>query len=229
MGMAYAFSKALGEGEAGGNEDGGFQNPRDRRGSKSRYQFDQRQNMVINFVYELPLAKNYGGLRGALLKGWQVNGIVSLRSGFPFTLTGGDLNTGGGSIRPDRIADGRLDADHRSRSRWYDTSAFRRVSCNIPGRPDLCHFGNSGRNILESPGQRSLDAAFFKNFTLKEGKTLQFRSEFFNALNTPYFGQPNGVSFQTIDSIVPDGPRDGEIRSLRTPMRIIQFGLKLRF
>ena len=229
MGMAYTFSKALGEGEAGGNEDSGFQDPLDRRGSKARYQFDQRHNMVVNFVYELPFAKNYRGLGGVLLKGWQMNGILSLRSGFPFTLTGGDLNTGGGTIRPDRIADGRLDSDRRSRKQWYDTSAFRRVSCNIPGRPDLCHYGSAGRNILESPGQRNLDAALFKNFSFGERMTLQFRSEFFNALNTPYFGQPNGVSFQTVDSIVPDGPRDGEIRSLRTPMRIIQFGLKLRF
>jgi hypothetical protein len=44
-----------------------------------------------------------------------------------------------------------------------------------------------------------------------------------------YFGQPNGISFQTVDSVTPDGPCDGEIRSLRSPMRIIQFGLKIRF
>ena len=45
--------------------------------------------------------------------------------------------------------------------------------------------------------------------------------------NTPYFGAPNGISFQNINSLVPDGPRNGEIRSLRTPMRIVQFSLKL--
>ncbi len=50
-----------------------------------------------------------------------------------------------------------------------------------------------------------------------------------NAFNTPYFGDPIGVSFLTTDSIVPDGARVGEIQSLRNPMRIIQLGLKLYF
>ena len=63
----------------------------------------------------------------------------------------------------------------------------------------------------------------------RENTRLQFRSEFFNFTNTPYFGAPNGISFQNINSLVPDGPRNGEIRSLRTPMRIIQFSLKLSF
>ena len=116
--------------------------------------------------------------------------------------------------------------DQRSRKRWFDSSAFRRVTCNIPGRPDLCHYGSAGKAIPDSPGLRNLDFSLFKNFAIRERFRMQFRSEFFNALNTPYFGQPNGVTFQTIDSITPD-PRDGEIRNLRTPMRIIQFGLKL--
>ena len=59
--------------------------------------------------------------------------------------------------------------------------------------------------------------------------SLQFRSEFFNAFNTPYFGQPNNIGFASANSIVPDAAQMGEIRSTRTPMRIIQFGLKLFF
>lgn len=58
---------------------------------------------------------------------------------------------------------------------------------------------------------------------------LQFRSEFSNLFNTPNFGQPGGISFTTTSSITPDGPRDGEIRSLRNPMRVIQFAAKIYF
>ncbi len=231
-GLAYTFSKVHGDGEAGGNESVDWQNPRDRRGSRGRLRFDQRHNAVIHFVYELPFAKGFTGIPGALLKGWQTNGILSFRSGFPFTPTvgSGELNTGGGSsLRPDRLADGHLSPDQRSRKRWFDTSAFRRVSCNIPGRLELCHYGNSGYNILDSPGQRNLDFSVFKNFRMTERYSLQFRTEFFNATNTPYFGEPNNLSFVSQDSIVPDGSRVGEIRRLRTDMRIIQFGLKLYF
>jgi hypothetical protein len=140
-----------------------------------------------------------------------------------------DLNTGndGSPVRPDRLRDGRL--DNPTRQLWYDPSAFQRVTCNNPARPDLCHYGNAGRNILVSPGQRTLDGSAFKNFQIHERVRLQFRAELFNALNTPYFGQPNNLGFVSATSVVPDGPRVGEIRTLRTPMRIIQFGLKLNF
>src|SRR5262249_35896571 len=133
-GLAYTLSKVHGDGEAGGNESVDWQNPRDRLGSRGRLRFDQRHNMVVHFVYELPFAKGFAGVPGALLKGWQTNGILSLRSGFPFTpvVGSGELNTGGGSsLRPDRLADGSLPGDQRSRVRWFDPSAFRRVSCNI--------------------------------------------------------------------------------------------------
>jgi hypothetical protein len=225
FGIAYTFSKSHGDGENGGNEGVAFQDPNDRLGSRGRFRFDQTHNFVAHYVWELP----GGNLPGALkhvLGGWQSNGVLSLRSGFPFSVTGGNLNTGS-TPRPDRIADGRL--DNASRKLWFDPLAFRRVTCNIPGRLDLCHYGSAGVNILDSPGQRNLDFSLFKNFSLTERTKLQFRSEFFNATNTPYFGTPNNIGFTSNDAIVPDSARQGEIRSIRTPMRIVQFGLKLFF
>jgi len=142
---------------------------------------------------------------------------------------GNDLNTGGDGtpIRPDRLQDGRLDG--ATRALWYDPSAFQRVSCNIEARPDLCHYGNSGRNIMTSPGQRNLDFSLFKNFSVTERFKGQFRTETFNLLNTPYFGQPNNLGFVSLSSITPDATRVGEIRTLRAAMRVLQFGLKFSF
>lgn len=230
FGLNYTFSKTLGVGEGSGNSPSYIQEPlTNRDASKGRAQFDQTHAATAHFVYELPFGKGLHGVPAAFLKGWETNGILTLRSGLPYNVTGGDLNTGLSSyIRPDRIADGRL-FEAASRQLWYDPSAFRRVTCNIPGRPDLCHYGDSGYNPLVSPGQRNLDFSAFKNFEIREGTRLQFRSEFFNATNTPFFGSPNGLSYTTTTSIVPDGPRVGEIRGLRTPMRIIQFALKLSF
>ena len=236
-GLAYAFSKVLGDGQDGGNEEAEYQDPRNRAGSRGPYRFDQKHNLVVHFIYELPFARNMRGAPGAFFKGWQMNGILSIRSGFPYTVgvgssatttTGGDLNTGGGNARPDRVADGRL-FGAANRQLWFDPTAFQRVSCNIPGRPDLCHYGSAGRGIIETPGQRSLDFSVFKNFKIRENWTMQFRTELFNALNTPYFGDPTGLSYVGINSVVPDGPQIGQITSLRQPMRRIQFGLKLAF
>lgn len=236
FGFAYTYSKAQGEGygrnEGAGFLPNGYQDPRDRRGSRTRYGFDVRHNAVINFVYDIPFLNRFKGVLGGVLAGWQTNGIITMRSGYPFNpgCGGCNLNTGG-EVRPDRLADGRL-FGRATREKWFDASAFRRVDCNIPGRLDLCHYGNAGPGVLETPGARNFDLSIYKNWRLsfigEEGK-LQFRAEFFNAFNTPHFGAPIGIGFTSPSSITPDAPRMGEIRSLIVPMRVIQFGMKLYF
>jgi len=226
LGVAYTYSKAHGDGENGGQEGVAYQDPLDRRGNRGVFRFNQTHNFVTHFVWELP-GKNLAGFTKHIIGGWQTNGILSIRSGFPFNITqGGDLNTNG-SVRPDRIADGEL--DNPTRALWFDPQAFRRVTCNIPGRQDLCRFGTAGYNILEGPGQRNFDFSIFKNFPFRERYSLQFRTEFVNAFNTPFFGDPNPIGFATTNSLVPDGTRMGEVRSLRTQMRVIQFALKFSF
>lgn len=234
LGLAYTYGKALGEGygrnEGGAGVSNGYQNPRDRRQARSRYGFDVTHNAVVNFVYEMPFLRNIRGVTGAFIGGWQMNGVVTLRTGFPFTVTGGsDLNTGGFTL-PDRVEDGRL-GDAASRQMWYDITAFRRTSCNINGRPDLCHYGNAAMDAMVSPGGQNVDFSVYKNWRLPLGEQgrLQFRAEFFNLFNHPNFGQPGGISYTSLNSVIPDGPRNGEIRSLRNPMRIIQFGAKIYF
>ncbi len=178
----------------------------------------------------MPFLNRFKGATGVLLAGWQANGIVTFRTGFPFNLNGGNLNNSGES-RPDRIADGRLGSE-ASRQKWFDPTAFSRTECNIPRRPELCHYGNAGDGILNTPGAQNFDLSLYKNWTLTglgEAGRLQFRAELFNTLNNPQFGQPNGIGWATQDSVIPDALRMGEIRSLRQSMRIIQFGLKVYF
>ena len=74
-----------------------------------------------------------------------------------------------------------------------------------------------------------MDFGLFKNFAITESMKVQFRWELFNAANTPYFGAPGGIGFSSANVLVPDGSRNGEIRSTRTPMRIQQFALKFFF
>jgi hypothetical protein len=228
FGLAYTYSKSHGDGENGGQEGAAFQDPLDRRGSRGLFRFDQKHNFVGHYVWELP-GRNMTGPLKWILGGWQSNGIVSLRSGFPFQITqgAGDLNLPSGPVRPDRLRDGHL--EDPTRKLWFDPTAFQRVTCDIRDRPDLCHFGNAGVNILRAPGQTNLDFSMYKNFDITERVRVQFRSEFFNAFNTPYFSGPTNIGFTSVNSITPDSARAGEIRGLRTPMRIIQFGLKLFF
>jgi len=234
LGLAYTYSKSLGEGygrnDPAGDVQSVYQDPRDRRTDRTRYGFDITHNAVANFVYDLPVFRNSAGFKKAAFGGWQASGIVILRTGLPFAVSGGNLNTGSGT-RPDRVADGRL-GDKATRTLWFDPAAFRRTDCNIPNRLDLCHYGNAGNGILVSPGTNSLDLSIAKNWIvlrLGEQGRLQFRGEAFNALNTPQFGTPNGLGWVGIDSVIPDAPRVGEIRNLRSNMRIFQVALKLYF
>ena len=106
------------------------------------------------------------------------------------------------------------------------------MTCNNASRPDLCHFGSTGAYILNRPGQKQFDLSLYKNWSIKklgEQGRIQFRAESFNALNTPQFGAPNNIGWNAPTSVTPDVPRQGEIRGLAQPMRIIQFGMKVYF
>lgn len=228
LGLAYTYSKAHGDGENGGQEGAGFQDPMDRIGSRGRFRFDQTHRAVTHFVWEMP-GRNLPGLWKHVIGNWQSNGILTIASGFPFTVNqgAGDVGMAAGPVRPDAISGWEL--ENPTRARWYNPQAFQRVTCQLATRPDLCRLGNAGYNILRGPGQTQADFGMFKNIQISEATRVQFRWEAFNVFNTPWFGDPAGISFSNANQIVPDGPRDGEIRSLRTPMRRMQFGLKLFF
>jgi len=184
--------------------------------------FNQKFRWVFSFDYEFPFggaqqAHSGNGAVNAILGGWHLGGIYTLASGFPFSpLLGFDpSNTGSqGLVRPDQIRNGNLPRDQRSPDKWFDIDAF------TP--PSSFTFGNAGRNSLIGPGQNVLDASLRKEFAITESQRLEFRAEFFNALNHPNFAQP--------DNFIDDGPGvAGTISSVAIPTRQIQFGLKYRF
>ena len=245
MTFAYTYSKAemtgYGRNEGDGINSNTYQDANNRAAEKSRLGFDATHVVTMSFLYNVPMIKSLSkGVAGAVLAGWQTNGILSFRSGFPFTVSQGNIiNTGNNPVRPDRLANGSL--ANQTINQWFDPDAFHIVSCQNSAIPQTCHYGNSGRAILEGPGFRNADVSLFKNFKLIERLTLQFRAEFFNLTNTPQFGIPNGglntgggfrptvgtsgnLIFPSQANIV-QGP--GAITSTISPMRQIQFGLKL--
>ncbi|MCX6606111.1 MAG: TonB-dependent receptor [Acidobacteria bacterium] len=243
--IAHTFSKSIMEGY-GRNEGDGYnpnasQNPRNRRADRGRVGFDVTHNVVSNFVYELPFFKSTtNALVKNVLGGWQTNGVVTMRTGFPMTVTQGAItNTANVTIRPDRIGLGSL--SNPTVNQWFNPNDFRLVSCQNTALPELCRYGNSGMGILEGPGAKIVDFSLFKNFQIFERVKLQFRSEMYNLFNTPQFARPNG-GLNTGGSFLPARASDGSISfpsqanqvrgvgaitSLVSPMRQIQFGLKL--
>ena len=78
-------------------------------------------------------------------------------------------------------------------------------------------YGGAGRGLISGPALSNTDFAALKDFVLHESWKVQFRSEFFNALNQVNFSNPN----QTVSSA-----SFGRITSAASG-RVIQFALKL--
>jgi len=181
-------------------------------------------------VYELPYRRDGKGILGFIAGGWQVGGIATIATGLPYSIAqGDDLNTGksqdGGQIRPDVVGNPNL--ANQTIQQWYNPLAFQRVTCNIPSRPDLCHWGSAGDNILNAPSARNLDFSMSKFFRVTEALRVQFRAEAFNSLNHPWFGTPVGIGFVNPTSITPNSPNQGQILSETGLMRTLQLGLKV--
>ena len=178
---------------------------------------DRRHNFVGSFTYELPFGRgrNFGAswnpVTDAVLGGWQVGGILSLRTGFPFDLSyPGDPQNSGTRNRGNRVASGKLESPNIDR--WFDELAF------VQSAPGI--FGTAGRNVLSGPGSKNFDLVVAKAFRMPwEGNSVQFRFESFNFTNTPTFGQPaSGLR----------GPATATITQADEPRRI-QFALKYTF
>jgi hypothetical protein len=162
-----------------------------------------------------------------IVGGWQINTITSFQSGVnrnvtsPNTSTvaritqradatgvdtGSDFTKNGQTIHPGQ------DFGSTNRSLyWFNPTAF--------ASPAPLTFGTSGRDVIAAPGFWNWDVSLFKNFRFTERRVLQFRAEFFDALNQVRFDPPQmdtGSAFF------------GQIQSAESP-RILQIGLRFQF
>ena len=150
-----------------------------------------------------------------------MNGIVALLSGFPFTPQIGANRSGDGNLRnPDRPS---LNPSFSGpailgkQTQWFDPNAF--------VMPAIGTFGNLGRGVFHGPGLSNVDLSLLKNISVSEKATVQFRTEFFNALNHTNLGTPNPIVFAGAAI----NPSAGLITTTATTARQIQFALKVIF
>ncbi len=209
--------------------------------------FDSRHRFVWTFTYDIP---SFAPSHPRLGKGWQLNGVLTLRSGNPFHLNynfTGDFNgTGEFFGRPDLVGDpfaGTGGAD-----RFLNLAAFK-VPCtlDVDGNclPGSFHFGSLGRNSLPGPNYRNFDLSLFKTTAITEQVKLQFRVESFNLFNHPNLSSPLLPSFiadAAFNGLDADGRGIGFLPITVTPdvgignpflggggPRNIQFALRLLF
>ncbi len=219
----YTYSKAIDIGCSGwyGVEGCSIQNPYKFNNDRSVSGFDLTHVFTTNFNYTLPFGTGQKFQTGSkvldyVIGPWQVNGIMLLRSGTPYSLQiSGDLaNTGnaGTYLRLNLLGNPKL--SNPTTGRWFDTSAVQ--------APAPFTFGNSGRNILRTDGFENFDFSVFRQFKMPgEGRRLEFKMESFNLANHAVYGTP-GANLSTLSTF-------GRVTGTANQARQLQFGLKLIF
>jgi len=188
LNFAYTYSHSIDDSSDYG--DSGFVNAYDLNTFRASSNFDQRHNINIGYVYDLPFFKNKG-LANRVLGGWEWSGITLIASGTPFSVYNGGVgsipgdNAGvantfatGGSF-PDIVGDPRANVSNFSLEGFgpllYNPSAF--------VAPTGLTFGDAGRNILNNPWRTNFDMALLKHIAVTESKYFEFRAEAFNVFN----------------------------------------------
>jgi hypothetical protein len=225
--VAYTWAKLLDDtsGIAGGDQNPGYTNHNRRSLDKSLSALDIAHRLVVNFQYELPLGADHGllsrpALVSVLAGGWSLNGITTLQSGVPLSVSSRTDTTSsfGGAQRP--ISTGktsRTPGGVRDRlDNYFDRSAF----INAPPYT----FGNVGRHLPDNrgPALQWWDLAIVKMTAIDESRRLEFRADFFNFFNHVNFVPTLGAA--TVFGL----PQFGTITEAEAP-RIVQLGLKLHF
>ena len=153
--------------------------------------FDIRHRFSGSFSYELPFFKNSGGLARKLLGGFQFTGIVTARTGAPFTVfdctnglttcirlvpTGAFETRGLDNIPAAGVNRfNYVNLGNQRPSDFTDVSGFTEVG---PYPANMTR-----RNLFRAPGFYNIDAGLYKNVGLTENTSLQLRLEAFNVLN----------------------------------------------
>jgi Carboxypeptidase regulatory-like domain len=180
--------------------------------------FDIPKRFVSSVIYELPAGRGRKlqphGVLGALVSDWNVNGILTLSDGRPFSIASADrANTGSGRTSRANCIGNPLPAGFdQTIDRWFDTTAF--------AEPTAFTYGDCGVNSLRGPGFAALNASAFRSFPIGD-RRVELRYEVFNVLNRVNYANP-GASVSTPGSF-------GRISSTYGDPREMQLAIKFYF
>jgi hypothetical protein len=173
--FAYVWSHSLDDGTNYRNALP--QNSNDINADYGNSDYDITNTFTSHLSYEIPSVKN---LPHWAAGGWQVNGLVTIHGGQPFSIKSSADNsgTGEGSQRAIRDTSQPLNIGLRTvggTKYWINPNAF----VNAPNGT----FVTSGRNSVRGPGYQDFDVSVFKTGNITERFKLQFRAEMFNLFN----------------------------------------------
>ena len=88
--------------------------------------------------------------------------------------------------------------------------------------PALGTMGNARRRFFSGPGMENLDATVSREFSLREGRSFEFRAEGFNVCNHAQFFGP-----ATVEGNISSGTFGQAVSAM--PPRLMQVAMRVRF
>ena len=221
LSATYIYSKSIDDASSiGGGGVVVAQNPFDIAADRGLSSFDQRHKFTGNWIYDLPFGENrrflQKGFISHILSDWQYSGDFTVASGLPFTVRvlGGtlDIQRGvSGSLRANVVAGESVHVSDATTKEWFNTAAFCQPETTTSNPAATCvnagdtTFGDAGRNILQGPGQVTLDMSLNKTITIKEFRSLDLRitaNNVFNYVNFTSLGTTvNSTTFGEVTGV----------------------------
>jgi Carboxypeptidase regulatory-like domain/TonB-dependent Receptor Plug Domain len=250
----YTFSKSLdeasaaervgpyeGTGGTGNDLNGGgiVINAWDPLSLRGLSDFNAFNQLNANLVYRLPFGKGqrlmgnaHPGLN-ALIGGWHVSGVFRWTTGYPITVDNGTT----------WATDWNIEGDAEPNGPAPVASNPKNVIVNGVGGPDIFKDpaaaeaafrpewpGESGvRNNVIGDGLFDIDTGVSKDFSLGEGKRLEFSWQAFNATNSVRYDVRGPVGNSAQPSLSYDASEFGRYLSTLTTPRFMQFALRFVF
>jgi len=199
--------------------------------------WDIRHSFTTSFNYEIPvgrgkkLGNSWGRPIDAVLGGWQVNGILTLRTGTEFSVGGTSCHGVWSRCQPDYVAGYTGNGNSappggRSANEYFDTSVYTVAYSNQAA--GIATGGNVGLQNLTGPPTKTMDFSIFKNFRLTERFNVQFRGEAINLGNFAVLNTPDG-SLGDSKQYGGNGNFGVITSSVQGTERHLQFSLRLWF
>ena len=193
--------------------------------------FDARHTVSANYIYDLPFGRgrqfgrNSSKILDAFIGGWAWSGIVTWRTGYPFSANTGSFPTAftldapavlNGSVS--QLQPG-LHTDSSGSLQYFKDL---NTTLNALSFPFAGNVGN--RNVFRGPQFFNLDMGIAKTIKMpfSEKQSLRFQADAFNSLNHPSFNGPSSVSLSSLGTF-------GEVTSTASTARVLQVSLKYAF
>jgi hypothetical protein len=166
--------------------------------SRALSTWDSQHNFVASYNYVLPFDRALGALPKRVTQGWAISGITRFATGLPIGISqSGDrsLTGAGGVDRPDYIGGLVITPDVRDTPNhtYFNKSAFvSEGTSTTTANGGLGVMGTANQRFFHGPGIENFDLSLQKVTKIRESMSLQFRAEFFNALEHAQFSSPSG-------------------------------------